>query len=278
MRATARPGAARARVLQRLWIDGEPAAEADLIHQLLHPYGAFTSFRVENGAVRGLDLHLSRLEASARDLFGEPVDARHLRTLIRQALSGRGDAWLRVSLFSRDVWMRRADVVGAPSVMVGVFDPPPHLAGDLSLQSQIHEREASHLKHVATFGLMRARRQARAGGWDDALFVDPQGRISEGSVWNIGFLRGDHVVWPQAPMLEGVAQALIRRHLTRVGMTDERRPVHRDDLGAFDGAFICNSATPAAGVRAIDGVNWAVDPDRIAQLQAAWAAEPPATL
>lgn len=275
MRATARPGAARARVLQRLWIDGEPAAEADLIHQLLHPYGAFTSFRVENGAVRGLDLHLSRLEASARDLFGEPVDARHLRTLIRQALSGRGDAWLRVSLFSRDVWMRSADVVGAPSVMVGVFDPPPPLAGDLSLQSQIHEREASHLKHVATFGLMRARRQARAGGWDDALFVDPQGRISEGSVWNIGFLRGDHVVWPQAPMLEGVAQALIRRHLTRVGLTDERRPVHQDDLGAFDGAFICNSATPAAGVRAIDGVTWAADPGRIERLQAAWAAEPP---
>ncbi|MGA0544414.1 aminotransferase class IV [Brevundimonas sp. VNH65] len=261
--------------MQRLWIDGEPAVEADLIHQLLHPYGAFTSFRVEEGAVRGLDLHLSRLEASARDLFGEPVDARRLRTLIRQAAPDSGDAWLRVSLFSREIRMRNADFVGAPSVMVGVFDAPPPLAGELSLQAQVHERETPHLKHVATFGLMGARRQARAAGHDDALFADSSGLISEGSVWNIGFLKGDHVVWPQAPMLDGVAQALIRRHLASVDMSEARRPVRLDDLGGFDGAFICNSATPAAGVCAIDGVSWAVDPIRIARLQSAWAAEPP---
>lgn len=263
---------------QHLWIDGEPAADADLIHQVLHPYGAFTSFRVEDGAVRGLDLHLARLEGSARDLFGEPVAAARLRELIRAATADRRDAWVRVSLFSRQIWMRRADTVSCPSVMVGVFDPPPALPGGVRLHPQVHAREAPHLKHVATFGLMRARRLAKQAGYDDALFIGDDGVVSEGSVWNIGFLRGDHVIWPKAPMLEGVAQALIRRHLSRVGMTDERRVVRLAELETFDGAFICNSATPASGLAAVGEVVWTIDPERIARLQAAWSAESPETV
>lgn len=258
-----------------LWIDGEPASSDDLAHQVLHPYGAFTSFRVENGGVRGLDLHLARLIESARELFGEAPSEARLRDLMRQALGDRSGAWLRVSLFSRDIRMRRADAVGEPSVMAGVFDPPAGLAGGLRLLPRVHAREAPHLKHVATFGLMRARREARQAGYDDALFVDEAGLIAEGSVWNIGFMAGDHIVWPEAPMLAGVARAVIRRNLAEAGMTDEVRAVRLDDLSAFDGAFICNSATPAAGVMAIGDREWAIDPARIARLAAVWAAESP---
>ena len=44
-----------------LFIDGTPATQADLAHQALVNYGAYTSFRVEDGGVRGLDRHLTRL-------------------------------------------------------------------------------------------------------------------------------------------------------------------------------------------------------------------------
>ena len=46
-------------------IDGRPAGTADLGHFVLSNYGAFTSMQVEDGGVRGLDLHLARLEAEA---------------------------------------------------------------------------------------------------------------------------------------------------------------------------------------------------------------------
>ena len=52
-------------------IEGRPATPYDLAHQALVNYGAYTSFRVEQGAVRGLDLHLARLEQAAVELFGE---------------------------------------------------------------------------------------------------------------------------------------------------------------------------------------------------------------
>ena len=253
-------------------IDGVPATREDLAHVALVNYGAYTSFRVEDGGVRGLDLHLARLEAEAVELFGEAVGEARLRTLMRRAVEGRADVWLRVSLFSPEMSPRTPGWTGAPRVMTATFAPPPPLAGSVRLQTQIYQREAPHLKHVATFGLIRARRAARAAGFDDALFVDAQGRVSEGSLWNIGFLRDGAVVWPRAPMLAGVAQALLQRGLEAAGMATASEPVRLDDLPRFDGAFICNSATPACAVVSIDG--HAFPPPSLDALEAAWASQP----
>ena len=253
-------------------IDGLPATAADLTHVALVNYGAYTSFRVETGGVRGLDLHLARLEAEARELFGEPVGEARLRELMRTAVAGRDECWLRVSLFSPQISPRTPGWTGRPRAMTAVFPPPPPLAGPLRLQTQIYGREAAHLKHVATFGLIRARRTALAAGFDDALFVDAQGRVSEGSLWNIGFVRGGEVVWPQAPMLAGVAQALVQRGLPAAGLAGVSEPVGKADLARFDAAFICNSATPACPVASIDGLE--LGPAPLEAVRAAWASQP----
>lgn len=257
-----------------LHIDGEPASAADLVHQALVNYGAFTSFRVEDGGARGLDRHLARLEASAVELFGEAVGEARLRDLMRRALDGRGEAWLRVSLFAPEISNREPHWIGRPRVMVGVFDPPAPLAGGLQVQSQALEREAPHLKSVATLGLLRARRAARLAGFDDALFRDRDGRISEGTLWNIGLIAGDAVVWPQAAMLDGVAQQLIRCGLAEAGVEQRERAVRLSDLSGFDGAFLCNSATPAAAIAAIDSHVFPGATAMIERVAAAWRSQP----
>ncbi|TPW06656.1 MAG: class IV aminotransferase [bacterium] len=158
--------------------------------------------------------------------------------------------------------------------MIAVSPPPPPFADAPRLQLQSYAREAAHLKHVATFGLIHARRAARAAGFDDALFVDSEGRISEGSLWNIGFVKGDDVIWPQAPMLAGVAQALVERGLSDAGMTGRTEPVRVADLALFDGAFLCNSATPACAIAAIGERAFTMAPGLIDRLQRAWASNP----
>lgn len=253
-------------------IDGAAATLDDLTHVALVNYGAYTSFRVEDGGVGGLDLHLERLEASALELFGEAVGEARLRDLMRRAVRDHGDCWLRVSLFSPEMSPRTPGWSGPPKVMTATFPPPPPLAASLRLQTQTYAREAAHLKHVATFGLIRARRLARAAAFDDALFVDAGGRVSEGSLWNIGFMRGREVVWPRAPMLAGVAQALLQRGLADAGLSGVTEPVGLDDLSRFDSAFICNSATPACPVASIDGHAFGAPP--LDSLRAAWASQP----
>ena len=115
---------------------------------------------------------------------------------------------------------------------------------------------------------------ARQSGFDDALYANADGLISEGSLWNIGFLSGDTVIWPKAPMLAGVAQALIDLGLAGQGLTSVTRPIHVEDIVTFDGAFICNSATPACAVTSIGGVEHKVDLARIAALTRAWVSAP----
>ena len=264
--------------MSALFVDGEPASVEDLTHQALVNYGAFTSFRVEGGGVRGLDLHLARLEGEATALFGEPVAEAVLRDQMRTALAERTDAWMRVSLFAPEISMRAPHWVGRPKVMVGVFDPPAPLSDGIRLQTQVYAREVPHLKHAATFGLTRARRQAVLAGFDDALFVDGEGRISEGSIWNIGFVQGETVVWPEAPMLAGTGQALLQRAMAELGLTSETRPACLSDLASFDAAFICNSATPACAVAAIDGQAFPPAEALIGRLIDAWRSNPCQTI
>ena len=256
-------------------IDGLPATPDDLAHQALVNYGAYTSFRVENGAARGLDLHLARLEQAALELFGESPGEVDFRRLMALAVGGRDACWLRVSLFSPDIVHRNPTYVGRPKVMTSVAPAPPPLANRVRITAVPYEREAPHLKHLATFGLVRARRAARAAGFGDALFVDGAGRVAEGTLWNIGFVQGDRIVWPQAPMLAGVTQALITRGLPQVGLASETRPIRLDEVGAFDAAFLCNSATPVCPIIAIDDVSFANDPALLAKVEAAWSAQSP---
>ena len=261
-------------VAPELWIDGRPAGLEDLGRQALFNYGALTSFRVEGGGVRGLDLHLERLNRSAIELFGEAVVEDHLRDQMRAALAGRTEAWLRISLFSSELSLRQPDWIGAPQVMISVSAPPSPLPGGVRLQSQTYAREAPHLKHVATMGLLRARRRARLAGYDDALFTDEAGRISEGSLWNIGFIEGDAVVWPDASMLDGVAQALIREALDRAGSPQRTEVVRLSDLSRFDAAFLCNSATPAAEIVAVDAYDFPGSPGVIQRIGEHWRSQP----
>ncbi len=257
-----------------LSVDGLPATLEQLAHVALVNYGAYTSFAVDDGGVRGLDLHLERLETEAVELFGEPVGEARLRELMRNAVGDRQACWLRVSLFSPEIGPRTPDWTGRPRVLIAASPPPPSLADSVRVQIQSYGREAPHLKHVATFGLIRARRLARDAGYDDALFVGADGRVSEGSLWNIGFISGSDVVWPQAPMLAGVAQALVQRGFARVGLKGGAAPVHVGDIGNFDGAFLCNSATPACAVAAIGAEAFATSPEMIDRIRAAWASNP----
>ncbi|HUH22681.1 MAG TPA: class IV aminotransferase, partial [Brevundimonas sp.] len=128
-------------------IDGQPASAAELGHFVLSNYGAFTSMQVEDGAVRGLDLHLARLEAEAVDLFGVAVPEARLRERMRHALGDRAGRFsLRVNLFSDAISLRAPGAVVEPRVLTTVSAGLAPLTTPLRLQTQVYAREVPHLK------------------------------------------------------------------------------------------------------------------------------------
>lgn len=260
-------------------IDGRPAEVSDLSCFVSSNYGAFTSMQIEDGGVRGLDLHLARLESEALELFGVVVPDALLRERMRRALDGRSGRFsLRVNLFSDAISLRSPDAVIQPRVLTLLSTPASPLTEPLRLKTQIYAREVPHLKHAATFGLTRARRLAVQAGFDDALFVDATGRISEGSIWNIGFIQGDTLVWPEAPMLAGTGQGLLQRGAVQAGRNSVTRPIRLSELADFDAAFICNAATPACAVAEIDGHPFASSDAAIARLIDLWRSNPCQTI
>jgi branched-subunit amino acid aminotransferase/4-amino-4-deoxychorismate lyase len=260
----------------RIELNGGAATADDLRALALLNYGHFTSMRVQDGAVRGLDLHMNRLDRATRALFGVPLDLAATRAFMRSALQGRADACaMRVTVFSRALQRDRPSAPAAPDVLVSLSAPRSGPSAPLRLKTFRHERAFPQIKHVATFPLFHHRRLAQLAGFDDAVFVDGTGCLSEASIWNIGFLDGDTVVWPEAPMLGGVSMQLIRSGLRERGIGTTSRRIARDDLRRYRFAFLTNGSCAVQPVASIDDVPFEDDPAAVERLAACHDGHPP---
>lgn len=239
----------------QLFCSGRPASAAALAAPALVNYGHFSTMQVRNGAVRGFDLHLQRLDAATRALFGSELPAERIRAELRAALHafGSGDASLRASVFAPDFDFRRADAACAAQLLVSLAAPAQADATPLRVRSVVFQRELPQIKHAGTFALFHQRRLALQAGFDDALFVDAQGLVAEGSIWNLGAWDGQGVVWPQAPALRGTQERLLQAGLAALGVAQQVRPLQLQDVLAGGWAvFACNARGQQA-IAAIDG-------------------------
>lgn len=237
--------------LPRLEIDGRVATAEDLYVPALRNYGHFTAMQVRNHRVRGLDLHLDRLDAGNRALFTTGLDRDLIRRRIRHALGDDiPDASVRVHVYP-------SGRGGGTSVLVAVRSPKDPPAMPRRLLTVPYQRCVAEVKHIGDFGQTYYKRLARARGHDDALLVGSDGTVSETATANVGFFDGRDVVWPEAPVLVGITMRL----LVANGPTSRYRPVGVADIPSFDGAFVANSRGVAA-VSHVDDVPLPVDTAR----------------
>ena len=259
----------------RIEINGEPASVEDLRPLVRTNYGHFSAMQVIGGCVRGLDLHLDRIERATLELFGAAIDREHVRACLRHAVAG-SDAplSLRVNLFSRALNRERLAEPAVPDVLVMTGTPSQPPAAPLRLKPFRHARDLPRIKHVGTFPLFHYRRLAQQAGFDDALFVDDAGFISEGSIWNIGFCDATGVVWPDAPQLIGVSMQLLQSGLVRSGALSTVRRIALRDIGGFRAAFLTNSNTAVQAIARIDATEFAVDRELTAMLIECYESNP----
>lgn len=260
----------------RIELNGRPAGPDDLRHLIQTNYGHFTSFRVENRGVRGLDLHLDRLQKATRELFGTALDRERIRTCLRSAVGDDdGELSVRINVFSRSLDREHLDRAVDADLLMIVSPARPREATPMRVKSFAYKRELAAIKHVGTFPLFHHRRLARQAGFDDAVFVDEDGRISEGSIWNIGFVDHDGaVVWPDGPQLDGIGMQLLKASLATEGLRSIVRTIRLYDLDGFRAAFFTNSNVPMRPIAAIDEHRFDVDADLQRKLTRCHDAQP----
>jgi 4-amino-4-deoxychorismate lyase len=236
----------------------EPVIRAD-DEALLRGQAAFETLRVYGGRPFRLDAHLERLESSARAI-GLPVpDSAELEELATLVLpqAGATDAVLRV------VWS------------AGPVDGPP--AG-LALLSEvpgwIDEVRARGARAVSLLGVraavpwllpgvkstsyavnMAAEAEAKRRGADEAVFVDAEGVVLEGTVTNVWWRKGQMLYTPALGLgiLAGVTRAALVELADAEGYAVDEGAYSLDVLSAADEAFTSSSVREVMPLVEIDG-------------------------
>jgi branched-chain amino acid aminotransferase len=99
-----------------------------------------------------------------------------------------------------------------------------------------------------------AKREAKLGGYDEAVMMDVQGYVSEGSGENLFIIKKGKLITPplSASILEGVTRDTIMTLAREEGITVSEEMVTRDQLYLADECFFTGTAAEVTPIREVD--------------------------
>ena len=179
-----------------------------------------------------LPLHLDRLQSSAI-YFDFAFDRETVSSALAKAAEQlRTNTRYRVRLL--------LDEAGRATVTATELIQEAH-AGRVRMSTRRTSSRDVFLRHKTTQRDLYDREyaQARAGGFDDAIFLNERGEVTEGTISNLFLRRGDRLFTP--PLDCGVLPGVFRRHLLEIHPLSEERVLSLPDIMAADTIFLCNS-------------------------------------
>ena len=260
-----------------IWLDGElvPWREATvhvLTHTLHYGMGVFEGVRAydtERGtAIFRLNDHTRRLFRSAHILsMPMPFDAETLneaqRTVVRE--NGLKTAYIRPMCFYGAEGMGlRADNLKV-HVMVAAWEWGAYL-GEENMKHGIRVKTSSFTRHHVNVTMCRAKangnymnsmlalNEALAAGYDEALLLDVEGFVAEGSGENIFIVRDGVLYTPDlTSALEGITRDTILRLAAELDIPVREKRITRDEVYIADEAFFTGTAAEVTPIREVDG-------------------------
>ena len=236
----------------------EPVIRAD-DEALLRGRAAFETLRVYGGRLFRLEAHLDRLTASAESIGLPAVERRRLQVLAGLVLpkAAGGDASLRL------VWTA-GPAGGPPSGLALLGEVPGWIEAarerGASAVSLLGVRAAvpwllPGVKSTSYAVNMAAEAEARRRGADEAVFVDADGILLEGTVTNVWWRTGDTLQTPSLDLgiLAGVTRATLIELAPACGYRVAEGAYALEDLLQADEAFTSSSVREVMPLVEIDG-------------------------
>lgn len=259
-----------------IWLDGEmvPWREAKvhvLTHTLHYGMGVFEGVRAyktaQGPAIFRLQEHTDRLFRSAKILgMKMPFDKDTLNEAQKAVVKENGleSAYLRPMCFYGSEGMGiRADNLNT-HVMVAAWDWGAYL-GEENLKNGIRIRTSSFTRHHVNITMCKAKangnymnsmlalQEAVQCGYDEALLLDAQGFVSEGSGENFFLVRDGVLYTPElTSALEGITRATIMTLAEDIGLKVVEKRITRDEVYVADEAFFTGTAAEVTPIRELD--------------------------
>jgi branched-chain amino acid aminotransferase len=110
-----------------------------------------------------------------------------------------------------------------------------------------------------------AKDEAEEAGADEAIMLDLQGHVAEGTGCNLFIVRDGVLITP--PVIGDVLEGITRRSILQVaadlGIPTEQRSIDRSELYIADEAFFCGTGVQVAWIETIDGrtIGTGTDPE-----------------
>lgn len=224
---------------------------------LLYGWGVYESMRTFGGQFKLLDQHLKRLKQSARALSIEPPDAAALTAKLNELIRRRQseepgcDFRIRITLTAGNADLR-TNAPGTPTLLITAIKLAPPLGKPLTMQSYQMTRQLPAAKTTAMLPAILAQQYAFAHNADEALLIDNQNNVHEGSFCNVYLIKDGVLKYPESTALKGVTQGLLLE-LTAKLLPAEQTLLTLDDFLSADEVFTSGSIRGVKAVQSIDG-------------------------
>jgi branched-chain amino acid aminotransferase len=262
---------------EKIWMDGklvdwDNATVHVLTHSLHYGLGVFEGIRCyetkKGPAIFRLDEHIERLFDSAHIFLIEiPFTRDEIRDAVIKTVrfNKMKECYIRPLVYIGYGAMGLYPKENPVRVSVAVWPWGAYL-GEKGLENGIKVKTSSFIRNHVNSSMSRgkvcgyyvnsqlAKKEAVSCGYDEAVLLDTEGYVSEGSGENIFIVRnGILKTTPLTSILEGITRDSIIKIASdeRIGVVEER--FSRDELYISDEAFFTGTAAEVTPIREADG-------------------------
>lgn len=259
-----------------IWLDGEmvPWREAKvhvLTHTLHYGMGVFEGVRAydtgNDTSIFRLQDHTDRLFDSAHILgMRIPFDKATINEVQRRVVRENGlrTAYIRPMCFYGSEGMGlRADNLRV-HCMVAAWEWGTYL-GKENMEKGIRIKTSSFTRHHVNITMCKAKatgnymnsmlalQEALTDGYDEALLLDPEGYVSEGSGENIFIVKNGALYTPDlTSALDGVTRRTLMVLADDLDIAVHEKRLSRDEVYIADEAFFTGTAAEVTPIRELD--------------------------
>lgn len=236
-------------------------------HGFLYGDGVFEGIRAYNGRVFKLDEHIDRLYDSATAIALKiPMSKEEMKEAILETLRKNNltDAYIR-PIVSRGVGDLGLDPRQCPTPNIYIISQEwGAMYGDLyevgltaitvAIRRNAPDALSPNIKSMNYLNNILAKIEANEKGGDEAIFLDNNGYISEGSGDNIFVIKnGKAVTPPTINNLKGITRAAAIDILKEMEYSITEVNIGMFDLYTADEIFVTGTAAESAPITKVDG-------------------------
>src|SRR4030042_7021448 len=262
---------------EKIWMDGkfvdwDKATIHVLTHSLHYGLGVFEGIRCyetrSGPAIFRLDEHIDRLFSSAHIFL---MDMPYTKKEIREAIIGTvkvnkiKECYIRPLVYIGYGAMGLYPKENPVNVSIAVWSWGAYL-GEKGIREGIKVKTSSFIRNHVNANMTRgkvsgyyvnsqlAKKEAITCGYDEALLLDTEGYVSEGSGENIFMVRNGVL---KTTTLTSILEGITRNSIMKIAADQKIRVVEerftRDEMYIADEAFFTGTAAEVSPVRELDG-------------------------